>query len=283
VTEGSGETGTGSTSSFDEQSLLDMFSTTKSQEGSTTDPVQEGGQGNNIEVGPFYDQKAKLTLGSYSSEVINQAKEVISFMCPGDSVISGFNSTFDPGSFDRLFQPQCLFFQDSNGGAVRRTACTDIKENGGLASDKSFSCPENKVLAGFTSSFDAGKMDRTFVFQCCSLESKNKVPVVYQEDACSNRVPRILESRLSSYWLHHPEVRDDSYGPFSVNDQVNAWKEPAIFDCQVAVKVDSSKTDDSAFTWISWAVIRSISSTYSGTHHDRRWSFQCCSLTPRKK
>ena len=244
------------------------------------DPAGAGGSGGSI--APFQDDRSsKFVLGSYTSAVLNHPKENLGFYCPGDAVISGLQSDFDVATNDRKFQVECQYFSDANGNGVRRTACTDSKVSGELLGEQTFSCPNQQVLAGISSTYDGPSGDRSYTYQCCSLVSNDKTPLQYDTTQCTTRIPRVVESRLSAYWLKI--TKQNGYGAFSVNDQVNDWKEHLMFTCQLAVNYDPTKSDDSAITQIAGGVLRSISSTYSSSYHDRRWSFQCCGLTTASK
>jgi hypothetical protein len=226
---------------------------------------------------PFIPYQAgdssETRLDSYRSQTLNKGKEPVEFSCPGNSVISGLASSYDDASKDRIHTALCLFYMDMQRQSVRKLDCTSHQETGELQGTREFSCPAGKILAGFSSTYEAAKFDRKVTYQCCTMESADHKPVVYNEEKCTNRVPMGLREQLSAYWMKRYNL--PNFGGLSVNDEVNDWKMQLGFTCQFAVSYDAA----SGIQHLYGASMRKISSIYSTTHQDRRYSFQCCQLT----
>lgn len=148
-----------------------------------------GGAGASSNVMSYYAdaQGSPLPFATYVSPYVNHYKQDYSFVCPGDSFITGEYSTTDADpqlqvvdpTFDRRFIYTCSFFADGSGKAARRTKCSVLPTHSvSVDVQQASSCPSGTFIAGVDSTYDASKKTRNVSHHCCQMVTVENTPVV---------------------------------------------------------------------------------------------------------
>lgn len=147
------------------------------------------------------------------------------YICPGDSVIVGIESNWNPYNcsdyctyYDRVFSFTCAFAKDESNALLRIHNCTDhpykfsevdTKSNAisykatsssksdvtvdsnltnitHVATNSTLVCPDNKILKGIKSWYNADNKDRQFSISCCNLIDSQEKVYAAQTSNCSS-------------------------------------------------------------------------------------------------
>jgi len=95
----------------------------------------------------------------------NDFDQSMTFTCPSQQVLNGFNSYHDNHREDRRWEFRCC----KVSGAVLKNAAWNSDYQNWWDGNLDYRCPSTMVISGVTSYHDNGREDRRWKFQCVDL------------------------------------------------------------------------------------------------------------------
>jgi len=201
----------------------------------------------------------------------------LSFSCPANQAISGFQSTHHNHREDRRWKIQCC--KVTNAQLIDMGFTGYLNSWDGLLDYK---CADDEVLAGVYSVHNNHREDRRWKVKCARLRPVANLLIASKLSGWENSYDRALEfdagvdGMITGLYSVHNNRRED-----------RIWKvrygSAAGVDCQEQKWTNWRNGFDSvlSFTCPTNQVLHGIESYHNNHREDRRWKFQCCRVSSR--
>ncbi|MDD9951976.1 MAG: hypothetical protein OXT67_10490 [Zetaproteobacteria bacterium] len=225
------------------------------------------------------------------------------FSCPGNMVMTGVSSRFDPftetdslvqrgdiaATGDRIFAFTCSSLTQNNGKRLQKSSCSWSPEKYRDAVIH-YTCPVNTYMTGQRSFYDTEKKDRAYQFQCCQLKNhaEKEATVAYWPDPFYCEEGPVPTCSGPAYAQPILGLDGQPIAPQFNFENIHMPTEPYSFQCAQTGLVQTSPRSKRdldkilqfvRFDQFSNTVMQGIKLERSAAQTDRVASYYCCHLT----